>query len=120
MPTSMVSVKLMGLNDVQAELRDIHGNQLPFANMLALTLTAKSAQSFVQDTLLPARFTLRRAAWMKRNIKVTSATKKVLEATVEDTFDAMALQDTAAISLLLLAAARSLSRSLELVRAICL
>lgn len=89
----IVRVRLMGLDQVQAELRDVKGNQLPFAMMLAIRDTAYDAQKVVREQVLPQRFTLRRAAWMKRNIQVEQPTKQNLRAVVQDTFDAMKLQE---------------------------
>lgn len=90
----LVNVRLMGLDQVQAELRDVNHNQLPFAMMLAIRDTAFDAQKVVREQVLPQRFTLRRAAWMKRNEQVTQPTKQNLTAVVQDTFGAMQLQET--------------------------
>jgi hypothetical protein len=89
MQAQFVKVQMKGVADVDAEFRDIAKNQLPFANALALTKTAQDAQGGVRDAL-PVRFTIRRAAWMRSNIKIVAAKKADPVASVEDTFDAMA------------------------------
>jgi hypothetical protein len=88
----IVRVRLLGADAVDAEFRDIAKNQLPFANALALTRTAQDAQGDVRQGL-PVRFTIRRASWMRANVKIKAAKKTDLVATVEDTFDAMGLQE---------------------------
>jgi hypothetical protein len=91
-----VKVRLKGVEDVAAEFRDIAANQLPFANALALTMTALDSQGAIRSDLLPVRFTIRRRQWMERNIKIKRADKKDgrnVNAQIEDTFDAMALQE---------------------------
>jgi hypothetical protein len=88
----IVRVRLLGADAVDAEFRDIAKNQLPFANALALTRTAQDAQGDVRQGL-PVRFTIRRASWMRVNVKIKAAKKTDPVATVEDTFDAMGLQE---------------------------
>jgi hypothetical protein len=90
----IIRVQLRGLKEVQDEMRDIHANQIPFATALSLTTTVKQGQSFLRTNVLPVRFTLRHASWIKQNVRITPATKAKLEASVEDTFAAMELQET--------------------------
>lgn len=92
----LVKVKLMGVEDVAAEYRDIAKNQLPYANALALTKTSRDAQDHIRGNELPQHFTLRRAAWIKGNVKQARANKNDSPPTavVEDTFNAMGLQET--------------------------
>ena len=65
--------------------------QIPFATALALTRTAQDAQSEVRGQL-PSRFRLRNG-WTMRNIRITSAQKASLEATITAP-DYMAKQET--------------------------
>jgi hypothetical protein len=90
----IVKVKLLGVDAVAAEYRDIAKNQLPFANAAALTRTARDAQESIRKAL-PVRFTIRQRSWMERNVKETKADKHDSPpfAVVEDTFDAMGLQE---------------------------
>jgi hypothetical protein len=90
----IIRVQLRGLKEVQAEMGDMHANQVPFATALAMTRTAQQGQSLIRSEVLPARFTLRRAPWMKQNVRITPATKAKLEASVQDTYAAMELQET--------------------------
>jgi hypothetical protein len=89
----IVKVKLLGAEAVAAEYRDIAKNQLPFANALALTRTAQDAQGDVRQAQ-PVRFTIRRASWMRANVKIKAAKKSDPVAVVEDAFDAMGLQES--------------------------
>lgn len=89
-----VMVKLEGLERVQAEMRDIAENQIPFATAKMLTKTAQAGQRVVQTTVLPKKFTLRSPAWMKQGIRITPATKKSLQSAVEDIHAFMDLQET--------------------------
>lgn len=90
----MLTINLVALDEVRAELSDIGASQVPFATSLALNKTARDARGGVQDTVLPTRFTLRQPAWMKRNIRVTNSTKTALVAVVSDSYLAMGLQET--------------------------
>lgn len=88
----IVTVKV----DADAAIRSVRGirdDQIPAALFMALTATAKLAQSAVQQEL-PKRFTIRRLAWATSGIKIEAATKTNLVATVRDIHDYMALQDT--------------------------
>jgi hypothetical protein len=90
----IVQLRIENLKQVQEEMRAIASDQLPYATALALTKTAQAGQRNIRDTVLPSRFVLRRASWMKANIKIDPATKANLVAAVRDTFGAMALQET--------------------------
>ena len=65
--------------------------QMPFAIALALTRTAQDAQQEVKGQL-PSRFTLRNG-WTARNIRIQTASKSGLEATITAP-DYMAKQET--------------------------
>ena len=90
----MIRVQLRGVKEVQAEFRSMGADQIPFATALALTKTVQSLQKFDQNTILPSRFTLRRAPWIKQGVRIKAATKANLEASVEDIHGFMGLQET--------------------------
>jgi hypothetical protein len=95
----LLTVRIENLKEVQAELRSIAADQIPFATALALTKTAQAGQAKVRSDVLPSHFILRRAAWMKNNIRLTPATKTNLAAEVRDTYRAMPLQETGGIKI---------------------
>jgi hypothetical protein len=95
----LVTVRIENLKEVQAELRSIASDQVPFATAMALTKTAQAGQGKIRSDVLPTKFILRRAAWMKNNIRVKSATKTELAAEVRDTYRAMVLQETGGIKI---------------------
>lgn len=86
-------IKLEGLEQVQAEMRDIAANQIPFATAKMLTMTAQDGQKVIQGVVLPVKFTLRSPSWMKKGIRVTPATKTSQVAAVEDIHAFMDLQE---------------------------
>lgn len=89
----MITVHIDNLKEIQAEMGAIGSDQLPYATALALTKTAQAGQAKVRSDVLPQHFTLRRAAWLKQNIRVEPATKTNLVSTVRDTYLAMVLQE---------------------------
>jgi hypothetical protein len=89
----VIVIRLDNVEEVQREMGAIGSDQLPFAMALSITKTAQAVQSGEREQL-PVRFTLRRAAWMKANIKVKAATKSDPQAVVTDTYDAMELQES--------------------------
>jgi hypothetical protein len=91
---TLVRVSIQNMDQVQAELRDINANQVPFATALALTKTAQGGQLKVRNDILPRQFTLRRVSWAKQGIRIQAATKQKLEATVQDINPYMDLQET--------------------------
>jgi hypothetical protein len=82
---ALVTVKL-DMAEALAEFKGIRDDQLPMAIARGITFTAKDAQASVLREL-PLRFTLRKAGWMKANIKIVPALKADREpwASVEDT-----------------------------------
>lgn len=91
---SIARIQIQNLKQVQDEFRDIGANQIPFATAKALTRTAQDGQKVIQNNVLGARFTIRRASWAKSGIRITAATKQLLQAIVEDINKYMALQET--------------------------
>ena len=89
----MIAIRLQNVEAVQQEMHAIGSDQLPFAMALSITKTAQGVQGAEREQL-PVRFTLRRASWMKANIKIKAATKSDLQATVTDTYGQMAMQET--------------------------
>jgi hypothetical protein len=89
-----LSIRIDGVDSVLAEYADINANQLPYAVVLSLTRTAQQAQDTIRNTVLPTRFTLRRAAFIKQGVRIQAATKTKLAATVQDIDYFMALQET--------------------------
>jgi len=81
----LISVRV-DMAETLREFKGIRDDQLPFAIVNGLTQTAKDSQLSVQKEL-PLRFTIRRLAFMQKNIKIVSAKKKDAEpwASVEDT-----------------------------------
>jgi hypothetical protein len=77
-------VDLRGLKQVQAQLGRTHKEEVPFVTAVALTRTAKAAQSEVVTKAQPSAFTLRSPSKMRRGVLIKPATKRDLEARVFD------------------------------------
>lgn len=89
----IVSVKIEGLEEAKAAMRERRKSQLPYAIARALTLTVKAKQPVIW-ALLPREFVIRRAAWARSGIRITPALKTKFEAVIEDINKYMGLQET--------------------------
>lgn len=88
-----IGIKIEGLAEAKAAMRERRKSQLPYAIAVGLTRTVKAKQAVIW-ALLPQEFIIRRPGWARSGIRITPALKTRFEAVIQDINEYMGRQQT--------------------------